>query len=111
MNPRAALPKIDELWSDYLAGMAEMKSGIHWVSFGGRNPLHSFIHEASEIFASVELEIAAAIEDPESHGMPDSYQRGATWTFVTTDQPLGDMAQRLGRGLMRKFQEIAARLQ
>ncbi|HUQ95412.1 MAG TPA: DEAD/DEAH box helicase [Bryobacteraceae bacterium] len=109
-NPRAALLKIDELWSDYLAEVSEMKSGIHWISFGGRNPLHSFLQDASELFAEVERGMEDAIADPVTHGMPDNYQRGATWTFVTTDQPLGDMNQRLLQGLMRKFREIAAML-
>ena len=32
----------------------------------------------------------------------DVRQRGATWTYLTTDQPFGSGAQRIFRGLVRK---------
>src|ERR1035441_5476317 len=40
---RLALAIIDELWSDYLANVAELKGGIHWIEFGGRDPLYEFL--------------------------------------------------------------------
>ncbi len=109
-NPRAALLKIDELWPDYLADIAEMKSGIHWVSFGGKNPFETFVHDAAANFGEVEQGIEAAITNPAEHGMPDAFERGATWTYVTTDQPLGDYGQRLARGIARTFSDIAEML-
>ncbi|MCC6364546.1 MAG: accessory Sec system translocase SecA2 [Bryobacterales bacterium] len=109
-NPRAALLKIDELWSDYLADIAEMKSGIHWVSFGGKNPFDTFVHDAAAIFEEVERGMEAAITNPAEHGVPDTFERGTTWTYVTTDQPLGDYGQRLARGIARTFSDIAEML-
>ncbi|MBV6434655.1 MAG: Protein translocase subunit SecA [Bryobacteraceae bacterium] len=106
-NRRAALLKIDELWSDYLADIAELKSGIHWISFGGKNPFDTFVHEAAAMFEEVERGIEAAITNPAEHGTPDGFERGATWTYVTTDQPLGDYGQRLARGIARKFYDLA----
>ena len=50
-----------------------------------------------------------AIADPANCGMPDTYERGATWTYVTTDQPLGDMNLRLARGIMNKLRLLLAK--
>ncbi len=33
----------------------------------------------------------------------DPSQRGATWTYLTTDQPFGTATERIMRGLMRKY--------
>jgi hypothetical protein len=94
------------LWSQYIATIAEMKSGIHWVSFGGKNPLDTFLHDAASLFEEMLPLMEEAIEDPSSSGIADGYQRGATWTYVTTDQPLGDMNQRLARGIMNKVRAL-----
>jgi hypothetical protein len=44
----------------------------------------------------------AAIEDPEAAGPSGDFQRGATWTYLTSDQPLGDLNQRFFRGIGEK---------
>ena len=41
---RLALAVLDDLWADYLANVAELRGGIHWVSWGGRDPLYSLPH-------------------------------------------------------------------
>jgi preprotein translocase subunit SecA len=33
----------------------------------------------------------------------DPRQRGATWTYLTTDEPFGSMTERAIRGLVRMF--------
>jgi uncharacterized protein YegJ (DUF2314 family) len=50
----------------------------------------------------VEPEIAERVEQAESTGI-DPSQRGATWTYLTTDQPFGTATERVMRGLMRKL--------
>ena len=30
-------------------------------------------------------------------------ERGATWTYVTTDQPFGTLSERIMKGLRQKF--------
>lgn len=105
-NPRAALLKIDDLWSGYMSDIAELKSGVHWLSFGGKNPLNEFLQTADTMFSLLKIEMEAAVADPENCGMPDSYQRGATWTFVTTDQPLGDIQERFVRGIANKLRAM-----
>jgi len=38
------LTTIDELWSEYLAGLGELRSGVQWVSLagGGRDPVQNY---------------------------------------------------------------------
>jgi preprotein translocase subunit SecA len=102
----AALLKIDELWADYLAEIAELRAGIHWVSFGGKDPFNTFIHRAEELFSGAERQITEAVESPEECGAPEGYNRGATWTYVSSDQPLGDMNQRLARAIAGKIRGL-----
>ena len=102
----AALLKIDELWADYLAEIAELKEGIHWISFGGKDPFHTFIHRAEEVFSGVWRQIDEAVENPDECGAPESYNRGATWAYVSSDQPLGDMNQRMARAIANKIREL-----
>jgi hypothetical protein len=47
-------------------------------------------------------EIARRLEEAEESGV-DPSQRGATWTYLTTDQPFGTATERLMRGLVRKL--------
>jgi preprotein translocase subunit SecA len=102
----AALLKIDELWADYLAEIAELKEGIHWISFGGKDPFNTFIHRAEELFSGVWRQIADAAENPDACGAPENYNRGATWAYVSSDQPLGDMSQRMARAIANKIRDL-----
>ena len=104
---------LDDVWSDYLANVAELRGGVVWTSWGAGNQLYKFLDGERDIFAdfeqSVEEGVAAAlamakvqdgaIEFPGSERM----DRGATWTYVTTDQPFGTMTERVMKGLKRKF--------
>lgn len=101
-HPEAALLVIDEIWADYLADITELKSGIHWVSFGGKDPFHAFLQEAESIFEDARTRMEAAIADPATAASTGTFQRGATWTYLTSDQPLGDINQRFFRGIMEK---------
>jgi preprotein translocase subunit SecA len=114
-----ALALIDELWADYLANVAELKGGIHWVSWGGRDPLYEFLTGEQAIYADFHRclieEIAdalanAEIRDGEIH-FPDGrrFERGATWTYITTDQPFGTLGERIVKGLRRKLSKHMGR--
>jgi preprotein translocase subunit SecA len=99
-----ALRTIDDLWSQHLSNVAELRAGVPWVSWGGRDQLHTFLTKAHEWFeeleASLDDEIARRLVDVESGG-PDPRERGAVWTYLTTDQPFGTWTQRVTRGVMR----------
>ena len=111
-----ALALLDDLWADYLANIAELRGGVHWVSFGGKDPLHEFLTNAQEIYAAFcggleeecEDAFAAATFD---HGqiqfqgeVLEAFERGATWTYLTTDQPFGTLGERIAKGIRRKLQ-------
>lgn len=110
-----ALTLIDDLWSDYLANIAELRGGIHWVTWTGKDPLHTFLTGAAEIYADFEVrlreEIAEAFTNAEIE--PDGkiqlpsqarFERGATWTYLTTDQPFGTLSERFAKAVRKKWQ-------
>ncbi|MBV9772195.1 MAG: hypothetical protein JOZ32_21665, partial [Bryobacterales bacterium] len=101
-----ALRAIDELWADYLATITNLREGVQWLSFGGRDPLHEYLTSVHSLFTQMEEqldeEIARRPRDAESTGL-DPSQRGATWTYLTTDQPFGTATERIMRGLVRKY--------
>ena len=110
---RLTLAVVDDVWADYLANVAELRGGIHWVSWGGRNPLHSFLHGVEEIYEDLHVrlptEIAEAFAAAEFRDgeirfpNEEKYERGATWTYLTTDQPFGTLGERIMQGLRRKI--------
>ena len=102
------LAKIDEFWSDYLEHVTGLREGIHWVTLAGHDPVHEFRKSAIEIFdqllidlddAIVETFVAAEIT---MNGInpcdADLLDTSSTWTYLTNDQPMGDLAQRLFKG-------------
>ena len=98
-----ALAVIDDLWADYLASVAELRGGIHWVSWGGRDPLFEFLIGVRAIYQDfhrrLEQELVEAIRFPNE----ERFERGATWTYLTTDQPFGTLGERIMKGLRRKY--------
>ena len=56
--------------------------------------------------AALPGEIARRLAEAES-GAADPGERGAVWTYLTTDQPFGSFSQRLGRGIARRFKSEA----
>jgi preprotein translocase subunit SecA len=110
---RVVLALIDDLWADYLANVAELRGGIHWVSWGGRDPLYEFLTQVRQMYAEwhryLEEEVAeaftaAAIRDGQIQFQDEAkFERGATWTYLTTDQPFGRLGERIMKGLQRRF--------
>jgi preprotein translocase subunit SecA len=102
------LTTIDDLWSDHLAAITELRSGVHWYSWGGRDPLHEYLTRVDTMYRELEgrldAEIAARLEEAQEKGL-DPSERGATWTYLTTDRPFGNYTERVLRGLTRKFQK------
>lgn len=103
-----ALTTIDDLWADHLAAVAELRSGVHWYQYGGRDPLHEYLTRVDALYREMEgglvSEIAVRYERAQATGA-DPSQRGATWTYLTTDRPFGEYTERVIRGAIRKWQE------
>ena len=116
MERLVTLRAIDDLWADYLARVMEFRSSIPWLDFalGGvpwltldrRDPLYEYAQKIHQWFPEMEAalpeEIARRLAEAEA-GAADPGERGAVWTYLTTDQPFGSFSQRLARGLRRKF--------
>jgi preprotein translocase subunit SecA len=98
-----ALDVIDDLWADYLANIAELRGGIHWVSWGGRDPLHSFLTGAQEIYADFQVRLDEEIADATANPNAERFERGATWTYLTTDQPFGTLGERITKAIRQRI--------
>lgn len=102
------LRTMDSLWAEHLAEVAELRAGIHWVSWGGRDPLFEYLTRVDAMFrdmmAGMDAEVAKRIGEAAATDL-DPAQRGATWTYLTTDQPFGSWHERILRGIMRKAKE------
>ncbi len=103
-----SLSTIDDLWAEYLAAITEQREGVQWVSWGGRDPLHEYLVAVDSLFEElqvrIEEEIPRRLAEAEAGGI-DPTQRGATWTYLTTDQPFGSWSERIMRGILRKVKE------
>ncbi len=102
----AAVSAIDERWTDYLETVADLRSGVHWHSYTGQDPLYNYLTKVDETFreldAGLDEAIAARIADAHA-GRFDPTQRGATWTYLTTDTPFGTLTERIIKGVTRKL--------
>jgi preprotein translocase subunit SecA len=116
LERRITLRTIDDLWADYLERMADLRAGIHWQSYASgppmmlsldrRDPHWVFLHKIDEWFpeleASLPVEIARRVAEAEASG-EEPTDRGAVWTYLTTDQPFGTWTEQVLKGLRRKF--------
>jgi preprotein translocase subunit SecA len=101
-----SLTAIDDLWSDYLASIKELREGIHWISLGGGNPFYEYLNSVDDLFKELEAQIDEEIEERLAQveaGELKPLERGATWTYLTSDQPFGTLSERFARGLMKRF--------
>ena len=100
------LRTIDDLWADYLARVSEFRSGVQWLSLGFQNPHHEYLRQVHQWFpeleASIPIEIERRVAEAEAGGGQDPRERGAVWTYITTDQPFGTWTERVINGFRRK---------
>jgi preprotein translocase subunit SecA len=96
---RITLRAIDDLWADYLAQVADYRCGVQWITWSGRDAHRAFVLQVHEWFGELEAtlpeEIARRVDTP-GEKFAD---RGAVWTYLTTDQPFGNLSERLARGV------------
>ena len=96
------LTTIDDLWSDYLAAVADLRAGTVWTSLGYGNPMGDFVVRLHAMFENLQRtiddEIAARLENADATLLA-ARERGAIWTYLTTDEPFGSMTERAMRGL------------
>lgn len=103
---------IDQCWAEYLVRVADIRESIHLVVLGGNyDPLDEFHKRVGREFAGLQgridervvqtfstAEITASGIDLEKEGLTGP---ASTWTYLVSDNPFGDVLQRMFRGLKR----------
>ncbi|MDE3199081.1 MAG: accessory Sec system translocase SecA2 [Acidobacteriota bacterium] len=110
------LRAMDDLWADYLERLEDLRAAIPWQSFGAagvpflgtdRGDPHSvYLHKIDrwfpELEAAIPEEVARRMAGAEAGTGPDPRERGAVWTYLTTDRPFGSWTERVFKALRRK---------
>lgn len=104
---------LDEQWTEHLASLQSLRDGIHLRALGGQNPLDEFHRLALAEFDGFfdrAYEIARGmlvIEDTlgvqAAADLARSRRPSATWTYMVTDNPLGDAMSRATETLRSKW--------
>jgi preprotein translocase subunit SecA len=92
-----ALYHFDRAWTEYLAGIADMREGIYLNVVGGRDPLGEFVREADDLFERIKRDINNRMKETfekaqiDSNGI-DADKEGlrgpsSTWTYLVNDNP------------------------
>lgn len=117
LERQITLRVIDDLWSDYLARLEDFRAGIPWQSFAAvpgffvgvdsRDPHLTFLRQIDEWFPELEAaiapEVARRLAKAEAEGNVSFGDRGAVWTYLTTDQPFGAWTERVLKGIRKKL--------
>jgi preprotein translocase subunit SecA len=118
LERQITLRTIDDLWADYLEKLDDFRAGVPWrsyatttpygVSMGHRDTQSTFLQQIDEWFPELEAaipeEVARRLAEAEASG-EGPRDRGAVWTYLTSDQPFGTWTERLLKGLRRKLGE------
>jgi preprotein translocase subunit SecA len=96
---RITLRTIDDLWADHLARASEYRSGVQWVSWSGRDGHREYLLRIDEWFRELEASMPDEIARRVESGGAEIADRGAVWTYLTTDQPFGRWKREVSRRL------------
>ena len=96
---RITLRTIDDLWADHLARVSEYRAGVHWVSWSGRDPHYEYLLKIDEWFREMEASLPDEIARRVESDGADIADRGAVWTYLTTDQPFDRWKREFSRRL------------
>lgn len=117
----AAAYYLDQRWTEHLALLQELRDGIHLRSLAGQRPADEFhriaLREFHGFFDAVYQDAAAFIAAlrPEDIGQSlDTLglrRPSATWTYMITDDPLGNPGDRLTRALGKRWRSKVLRIE
>jgi preprotein translocase subunit SecA len=96
---RITLRAIDDVWADHLARVSEYRSGVHWVSWAGRDPHREYLLQIHRWFRELEAELPREIARRVKFSDGALGDRGAVWTYLTTDQPFERWKREFARRL------------
>ena len=60
---RVRLATLDDLWSDYLAAITELRSGSAWISLGYADPFRHYLQEVHTMFSQLDASIEDEVAD------------------------------------------------
>jgi hypothetical protein len=92
-DPRAAYAAYityatqNEIGFNHLARASEYRSAVQWVSWGDRDPHREYLLKIDEWFGEMETLLPDEIARRVESGGAETADRGAVWTYLTTDQP------------------------
>lgn len=108
-----ALTCLDEQWAEHLAALQSLRDGIHLRALGGQNPLDEFHRLAlaefdgffDRAYASARgmLVVEDTLDVQTAADLARSRRPSATWTYMVTDNPLGDAMSRAAEALRSKW--------
>jgi preprotein translocase subunit SecA len=96
---RITLRTIDDQWADHLARASEYRAGVHWVSWSGRDAHREYLLRIDEWFREMEASLPGEIARQVESDGAEVADRGAVWTYLTTDQPFGRWKREVSRRL------------
>ncbi len=96
---RVTLRTIDDQWADHLARVSEYRAGVHWVSWAGRDPHYEYLLKIDQWFREFEETLPVEIARRVESGAEELADRGAVWTYLTTDQPFERWKREFARRL------------
>jgi preprotein translocase subunit SecA len=121
LERQITLRVIDDLWSDYLARLEDFRAGIPWQAYAAvpgffvgtdnRDPHLTFLRQIDQWFPELEAaiaeEVARRLAKAEADGDVSFADRGAVWTYLTTDQPFGAWTERFLKGVLKKLRGVS----
>ena len=109
LERQVLLETIDDLWADYLTAVSDLRADAVWISLGAANPFAKYIVQIHAMFQEFQRTIEAEYRERLAQAAVSGAgprQRGATWTYLTTDEPFGHLTERIMRGLKRMIKEF-----
>ncbi len=82
----------DDLWSQHLERVTQYRAGLHFLSYSGADPLREYLRLVHQWFDELPLQ--------EPGPALGALGRGATWTYLSTDQPFGTPFSRLLKNML-----------
>ena len=110
LERQVLLETIDDLWADYLTAVSDLRADARLDFARRRQPLR-------EVHRGDPWHVQGSSNERSNEEWPvrldqavlagvGPRQRGATWTYLTTDEPFGHLTERIMRGLKRMIQRF-----
>jgi preprotein translocase subunit SecA len=106
LERQVLLETIDDLWADYLNAVSDLRADAVWISLGAASPFAKYIVQIHAMYQEFlrTIEAEHRVRMAQAIGSDTGpRQRGATWTYLTTDEPFGHLTERILRGLKRIY--------